>query len=70
MGMWGMKPTPPPVMILTGIGEQKYGDKPHTCPRTYFTVLLPQVGVPPKGGDQRLSYIFHHADFIIVAVLN
>ena len=31
---------------------------------------MPQVGVPPKGGDQRLSYVFHHADFIIVAVLN
>ena len=28
------------------------------------------MGVPTKGGDQRLSNVFHHADFIIVAVLN
>ena len=69
MGMWGTKPTPPPVMILTGIGEQKHGDKPQTCPRTYSKVLLPQVGIPPKRRYQRLGYIPDHADFIRITAL-
>ena len=33
-------------------------------------ISLPQVGVPPKRGDQRLGHVLHHADFIIVAVLD
>lgn len=69
--MWGTKLANRPLIgtALTGIGEQKYGDKPQTCPRTYFTVLLPQVGIPPKRRYQRLGYIPDHADFIRITAL-